>query len=347
MPSGTFGLLYILDVWGKDMSILIVKVEDEATLAMNEFFDYGGMCYGMSRGREAKGNLCLELEDFYQCTVKSREIAGVPVFFLYQNQVVGWYKKAVIYRYIRRPALFLEGNIAAHAADACLLPVKERMPAQGMTDAEAFYKVIDKEDAHFEYYQQILDTYCGQNEMVRYPFVDIHLPGNSGALGYEGYIEACQQLAQAILGDRCQGLKQVKTLEVYADRAIRANGRLADGYYYSAMAQWQMGFVKKGLKQIEKALQIEPDAGDLYAMKGNLLISLGRFVEAANMYQEAFDISGDETYLILEGRSYFMMGHVDAAANCYSRVKDVALLKTYGIDLKDAEHKWRFIWRRH
>ena len=33
------------------MAILVVRIEDDSTLLMNEFFDYNGMCYGHGPGR--------------------------------------------------------------------------------------------------------------------------------------------------------------------------------------------------------------------------------------------------------------------------------------------------------
>ena len=39
------------------------------------------------------------------------------------------------------------------------------------------------------------------------------------------------------------------------------NGREADGYYYEAMADEQLGRVRQGMKAIEKALRIEPEGG--------------------------------------------------------------------------------------
>ena len=40
------------------------------------------------------------------------------------------------------------------------------------------------------------------------------------------------------------------------------------------MARCHLGFPKKGIKDIEKALKVEPDAADIIAQKGLLLYSM-------------------------------------------------------------------------
>ena len=95
------------------MAILAVKIDERATLRMNEFFDYSGFCWAVSRKRSEDGAEGADLEDFYEGTVRSSCIEDVPVIFIYENKIVGWYVTAEVYRYIRHPALFLEGNICA------------------------------------------------------------------------------------------------------------------------------------------------------------------------------------------------------------------------------------------
>lgn len=63
------------------MAILVVRIEDDSTLLMNEFFDYNGVCYGLTRSREKNDEICINLEDFYEGTVQSECLTDVPVFF--------------------------------------------------------------------------------------------------------------------------------------------------------------------------------------------------------------------------------------------------------------------------
>lgn len=102
------------------MAILAVKIDDRATLRMNEFFDYAGHCWALSRSREKEDAVGAELEDFYEATVRSGHIDGVPVVFIYEDQVVGWYISATVYRYIRHPALFWrEMSVRIHGMSDC------------------------------------------------------------------------------------------------------------------------------------------------------------------------------------------------------------------------------------
>ena len=47
------------------MAILVVRIEDASTLLMNEFFDYNGRCYALTRSRKENTDVCINLEDFY------------------------------------------------------------------------------------------------------------------------------------------------------------------------------------------------------------------------------------------------------------------------------------------
>ena len=80
-----------------------------------------------------------------------------------------------------------------------------------------------------------------------------------------------------------------------------------DGYYYKAMAEEQLGFVKEGLRSVNRALQLEPDGADIIALKANLLAAMGSYEDAAALYSESFDISGDESYLLVKGRVLLML----------------------------------------
>ena len=48
------------------MAILAVKIDNLATLRMNEFFDYAGHCWALSRSRSSEDAVGAELEDFYE-----------------------------------------------------------------------------------------------------------------------------------------------------------------------------------------------------------------------------------------------------------------------------------------
>ena len=61
---------------------------------------------------------------------------------------------------------------------------------------------------------------------------------------------------------------------------------------------------------------------------------MGSYEDAAALYSESFDISGDESYLLVKGRVLLMMGNVDAAYKVFREITDRELLLAAGINLK-------------
>ena len=54
------------------------------------------------------------------------------------------------------------------------------------------------------------------------------------------------------------------------------------------------------MKAVERALTIEPEASDINALKANLLVSMGYFDTALELYQKATQLDDDESELYLE-----------------------------------------------
>lgn len=383
------------------MAIMAVKIEDCASLRMNEFFDYNGCCYAVSRSRASSCTKGAELEDFYECTVLTDWIEGVPVIFLCGKPqlkgpvagpgeslaselfVCGWYRQAKIYRIVRRPSLFLEGNIEARALDAVLLPVERWIRAGEVFSApeqmfcEKLYKVIEEDDTCHDRVWDMVSSERVSGVPVRYDLYMAHIDrqglnraGSSAAAGgagrsaaaggagrsaavsgaerkrraqYEFCIEHCQDYASRLMSDGCDNIGEIRTLREYAQLAVLYGAKQADGYYYEAMADEQLGFVREGLKAINRALELEPDGADLLALKANLLTAYGKYEEALALYSESYDISGDESYLMMKGIVYFIIGNVDAAYKTYRQIENKTLLADAGINLKDMERRWPFV----
>ena len=328
------------------MTILAVKIEDTSTLLMNEFFDYDGSCYGLTRSRMQNSEKCINLEDFYDCTVRSMEIGHVPVVFVTEKNekyyVTGWYREAVVYRNICRPSFFLEGNVKADARDAWLLPENAWQYVLDCRFGKNLYEVIEADDSRYQPLWSWMQSYSGQNAFLRYAFADISIDSRARR-DYEVCIEKCMELAERLMGDDCRDIREIKALEAYGQQASILNGRAADGYYYLAMACHQLGQVKKGMKAIEKALKMEPEASDILAMKGNLLVSMGHVDAAAELFHRAWQAEGDEDYLLLEGRAWLFKGQMDRAIQCFKQISNKQALSDAGINLKDMERKWPFI----
>ncbi len=327
-------------------AILAVKVEDPRSLKLNEFFDYDGKCYALTRSRTLTDKVCIDLADFYEGTVRSEVMPGVPVVFITEDEegndaVCGWYRSADVFREIRRPALFLEGNVVCKTADAVLMPESEWLPSS-VVFGSRLYHVIEDGDMIFALMKAMMDGYTGTNECLR----GDHIRSNTEASyrrSYDACIDRCSELAMDLMDDKCEDIRGIKALEAYARQAVTLSGRQADGHYYLAMALYQLGKAKSGVKAVEKALAIEPDAADIIALKGNLLVSMGYADEGAAHLHEAWQISEDEDYLLQEGRIYMFAGRMDKAVECLKKISDPAILEEAGIKLKDMERRWPFL----
>lgn len=331
------------------MAILAVQIQHLETLRMNEFFDYAGFCWALSRNREQDGAMGAELEDFYDGTVQSSRMEEIPVIFVYDNQIVGWYRKATIYRYIRHPALFLEGNICASIREVRCL--KKTKPFDGIDFGEnKSYLVIETGDVRYKTLMNMIEKDEGPFEILdyvkapsdaRWKHKTIHqnIPRgkNSRTMTANDKVNQllalCEIFAQEIMDDRCEGIGTVKALEEAAMEVVRLRAKEVNGWYYLAMAYYQAGFAKKGLKAIDRAIHLEPDADDLFAMKGNLMVSKGCFEGALSCYEEAYRLSPEDTYYIMAGKACGCMGNPMAAEHYYRKVKDTELLSTFGISL--------------
>lgn len=320
------------------MAILAVKIDDRATLRMNEFFDYAGFCWALSKDREQDGIMGAELEDFYDATVRSSQMDDVPVVFVYEDQILGWYKKAVVYRYIRRPSLFMEGNICANVRDVCLLLKPE--PFSGMNfGKEKNYLVIEKGDIRYEMLVRLIETSKGPFEAVEYAKVpmdgrrklSVKCRTPKERIGH--LLELCEIFAQEIMDDQCSGIGTIKALSEISLEATRMEAANVNAWYYHAMANYHLGNVKKGLKSIDRAIRLEPNADDLLVMKGNLMVSNGCLEEALTCYESAYAIVPDDSYYVMAGQACRCMGNRIAADQYYKKVKDSEVLEEFGITL--------------
>lgn len=325
------------------MAILVVRIEDNAVLSMNEFFDYNGTCYGLTRPRDESSEICMNLEDFYEGTVQSECLKGIPVVFVEEREgswyIVGWYKKAEVRKKILRPSLFLEGNIRADIRDAWLVPEGERTRTFTAHFGERYYEVVEEDDARYQPLLEMIENPGGQNSLLKYDCVDIFLQSTIRQ-GYAECLRECERLASALMGEECADIRDIKRLEVCGHQASILNSREADGYYYEAMADEQLGRGRQGMKAIEKALRIEPDGADIMALKGQLLVGMGKAEAAAQWFHRAWIESGDEDYLLLEGRALLLAEQPDDALECFRKISDRGILDAAGINLKDMERRW-------
>lgn len=340
------------------MAVMAVKIENEASLLMNEFFDYNGSCYSISRSRFERSSECAALEDFYECTVRTEWIDDIPVVFVFDGMIIGWYKKARISRNLQVVSPFLEGNIQAKTLDAVLLSKADRRKNIRFDFKEKMYEVIEEDDERYEYLMAMTQNNARVCVDVRYGLVESFYSADKLRLVAAGYgkdqrkarkamrdycVEKCMEIAQRIMSDSCKDIRELKTMLQYAKQAIVYDRKCTDAWYYRAMASEQLGFIKDGLKSIEKAIALEPDADDLLTEKGHLLFAMKNYEAAIENYEEAYSISPDDGYLMHIGLTWFVMGNVDVAYKTYKRVTDKQILEEWGINLKDMEKKWPFV----
>lgn len=333
------------------MAILLIKIEDEKSLAFNEFFDYGGYCYATSRSRLKPGDKVIDMTSFYDAAVNTKTMHDIPVIFVSEEEkvrIIGWYEKAEIYSEMLTPSLFLEGNVKAYTTDSVWLPKEKQTQTIHCFMRNQLYEVIEEEDARYPSLKRLISEYSGENQVIRYHSAEVHtIPKALQDLTY--CKQACEQWAGLVTAEECQDIRDLKTLETYAKRLCQKDRKNPDGYYYLALACYHLGFVKEGLKQINKALQLEKEAdnSDLIALKGLLLVSRGYVEEGAAHLQEAYEKSNYEGYLLMEGRAYMMMNKVDKAYDCFKQIEDEDMLEQMGIKLKEMERTWSSIKVRY
>ena len=253
--------------------------------------------------------------------------------------VIGYYKRAEVRKKIMRPSLFLEGNIRADVREAWLFSEDERKQIFAAHFGERYYEVVEDDDARYQPLMACMTDNPGQNSLLRYDCVDIFLQSTIRNQ-YEACLAECERLASALMCETCTDLREIKRLEVCGRQAAVLNGRETDGYYYEAMADEQLGRVRQGMKAIEKALRIEPEGADLMALKGQLLVGMGKADAAAQWFHKAWYESGDDDYLMLEGRAWLLDEKPDDALDCFKKISDKGLLDAAGINLKDMEQRW-------
>ncbi len=307
------------------MAILLVKIEDERSLPLNEFFDYNGYCYASTRSRAKTKGQAIDMANFYEAAINTERLHDIPVVFVSVDQemarVLGWYRRAEIFNKIHTPSLFLEGNIRSRAGDAVWQTKEDQTHTLKWNFPKHIYEIIEEEDATFLPLMRMIEEFSGKNQMIRYHSAKVNtVPKLMQTTS--SCREACVQWANLIMEEKCQDIRDIKTLEAYAKKLCEKDRKDSDGYYYLALASYHLGFVKEGLKQIKKALQLEPDASDLIALRGLLLISRGYVEEGAVSLHEAFEKSQYEFYLVLEGRAYLIAGKIEKARACFAQVQD-------------------------
>lgn len=312
------------------MALLAIRIEDTATLPLNEFYDYQGTCYALTRTRASVSDDCIELEDFYDGTVVDEKLEHVDVVFVHDGLVAGWYRDATVYRRILRPTLFLEGNVTAGSVHVWYLPAHMRQYELEAEFGDRCYCVIEETDPRYADLKGYLDIYHGENIFQRAASVHVSID-HAIKKDFDQCMNQCSDTAERILSNECTGISEICAMAAYARQAELFGRAQADPYYYEAMAEYQLGNTHRAMKAVNNALKLEPDGNDIKALKACILYSMGYGLEGAQLMDEVWLEEGDEVYLLNEGRMLLYSHHAAEAFECFARIGDSTIREELGI----------------
>ena len=220
-----------------------------------------------------------------------------------ENKVVGWYKKATVYRNAKE-SLSLEGerilfrySIKAPASEALLLPVEFRLLDAKPMDEGVYF---EKDEAIVRDIAMYIHNY--QDDQMNFLFKEKDLEGQSvlNFPEYEMYfVKADEFLAKDLYG------KAVRCF----NKAIALEPNLALGYECKGSIFLSLKMYNEALEIYKKVLELEPDnegatycMGLLYGLLGNYEVSLGYY----NTYLAKRKT--DANALAERGAVYYLMG---------------------------------------
>lgn len=278
------------------------------------FQHVNGYYYGYAEGLD---NLAIEqlegvLEDdesAQDVTViwTARNKAGI-------NKVVGWYKKATIYREVKEvlsldsERLLFKYSIVAPAEESLLLPVELRLlDAQEMEEGP-FFETDEKVIADIAMY---IHNYSG--DKMNYLFAKKDLDGASilNFPEYEMYFaKADEFLAKDLYG------KAVRCF----NKAIAIEPDLAIGYECKGSIFLSLKMYKEALEVYKRVIELESDNEQAHYCLGLLYGLMGdykRCVEEMSIYIE--QRREDVNALAERGIAYYHLGEMEAAHSAFKK----------------------------
>jgi tetratricopeptide (TPR) repeat protein len=96
---------------------------------------------------------------------------------------------------------------------------------------------------------------------------------------------------------------------------------LARQYMDQAITEVQKGKSINAIKLLDRAISADPSYADAHNNKGNVLMTVGRYKEAAISFSRAIDLAGDRVpYMINRGYAYLLLGDKQKALGDFNRV---------------------------
>lgn len=225
-----------------------------------------------------------------------------------ENKIVGWYKKATVYRSVKRSIsldserTIFKYSIKAPAKEAVLLPVELRL-----LDAKPMEKGIYFESDEKAVRDVAMYIHNYQDDQMNFVFKEKDLEGQSilNFTEYEMYFaKADEFLAKDLYG---------KAVRLF-NKAIAVEPELAIGYECKGSIFLSLKMYSEALEIYKRVLEIEPDnEGATYCM-GLLYGLLENYEESIRYYNEYLSMRKSDVNAIAErGVVYHHLGQTELA----------------------------------
>jgi tetratricopeptide (TPR) repeat protein len=114
--------------------------------------------------------------------------------------------------------------------------------------------------------------------------------------------------------------KDYDTAVRYYQKAVDADSSYAQAVMSLGYAYSNLGEQQKAVEQMQRYIQIAPDAADPRASYADLLVRAGRYDEALQQYEKSLELKPDYWYAIRQiGNIYATLGRLRAAEDQYHR----------------------------
>ena len=337
------------------MAILVIKIENEASLMMNEFFDYNGVCWALSKSRFERRQECINLEDFYEGTLRTQWLDHIPVVFVLAQEddtsevskhtIIGWYKDAKVYRKLQVVSTFLEGNICAKTMDARLLAMDARIEWEGFSFRDRLYQVLEDDDVRCVQMYNMMQNDKRHFIQIRYDMVQSQYQGDLVRMAGLSRSTA-GQAAKGLMGQNVKGSAGYKSSGLRPVKAESQSGKMRDFCVAKAgeIAAKVMNDQCTDIRMLKTMYQYAAQAVDLDQKCVDGLYYLAMVCEQLGFIKEGFkaiekalrlEPDGDDL-IAVKGHLLFASGKYEDAAKLYEESYAIAPMDGYLICIGQA-----------
>ncbi len=278
------------------------------------FQNVNGFYFGYGEGLES-----IALEQIEGGNIGNEKIDEVTVVWTAKNRegvnkVIGWYKKATLYRQARvslsmdSERTLFKYSIVAPAREALLLPVELRLLDAKDMEEGIYFEKDEKIIADVAMY---IHNYAGDH--MNYLFANKDLEGISilNFPEYEMYFaKADEFLAKDLYG------KAVRCF----NKAIEMEPELALGYEFKGSIFLSLKMYDEALKVYKKVLELDPDNVEATYCVGLIYGLLGNYEECI-IYMSTYlkENKEDMNALAERGIAYYHLGELELAKKSFKK----------------------------